>query len=555
VTTSRPTIAFLTVVVVAAVAFATRPAAAQFDLSVERDLLVKLLRDGHYKQALAESRRVEESLVGRDQGTAKGGKKSKAQHPAVTVARVELLIYRGMVERRMGNLDAAEKALTDAYEQVMNPEFQALLRALAPTERQQLEQYALDLKLLVLQLIDNGTEVLIDRLRKFNYEQQALAAAGADAELSPEQRAEIESLFQRIDLLVRVSLGERQAFPTITKETPASKSPQTMMMSTLARPYRLIGMRYLEASRLSWTVPFDADPATMATDDAAGERYQDAGASRPGRKSSKPADSPPRPPETPVEREAQARSQRLRSVGYLEKSRDLAARAVETARTNAGLPSLKTKASTEDDAEAVVVTAADAEKTQPFRQEEARVIAETAIPLTVLAMLDGDTAAARTLIDPTLKALSSAESPTHPELARPLMISAELAMREGVEAQDRKEFAAAEKSFSLAVSQLRSSKSILESAESEFDPESPLHRVLADLLVKSEARQSQSRQVASATSVADAAARRALAALARSEATKAKPKPQGKPDAKPDDGAPGKKPLLPPKKVVNEDES
>ena len=65
-------------VLATAMVLSPRPAAAQFDLSVERELLAKLLRDGHYKQALAESRRVEEALVGQTAGTpAKPGKKGK----------------------------------------------------------------------------------------------------------------------------------------------------------------------------------------------------------------------------------------------------------------------------------------------------------------------------------------------------------------------------------------------------------------------------------------------------------------------------------------------
>jgi len=506
----------------AAVFLQARPAAAQFDLAVERELLGKLLQDGHYKQALAESRRVEEALVGQTAGTpAKPGKKGKVTRPpAVTVALVELLIYRGTVERRMGNLDAAEKTLTEAYKQVMDPEFQRLIRVLAPADKEQLEQYLVGLKLPLLQLLDNGTEVLIDRLRKFNYECQAQVAAGAAVEITAEQKQEIESLFQRVDMLVRTSIQERQYPLTVSPDDPAAGSPWARMMLGQARPYRLIGMRYLEASRLPWTVPFDADPASKATEDAGGSK---AGG---GDKARQPEAVVERV-ETPVEREQQAKSQRRRAVGYLEKSRDLARQSIELAKS-----------------------VEHAEEKEVFLQEEARILGETGIPLTVLAMFGSDAASARKLIDQTVEALSSTEQSNHPELARPLMVSAELAMQEGSAAYAAKDFVTAEKKFQQSVTELRRAKSILEADDSEFDPDSPLHPVLADLIVKSQFQQGQSRQGASAASAADAAARRALAALARSENAKKSRTPAKPADGKPADEKPAdaaKKPPAPAK--------
>jgi len=491
------------------VAGAAAPAAAQFDLSVERALLLKLLRDGRYKQALAESRRIEESLVGRQAG-GKPGRKVKDQATPASVPLVELLIYRGTVERRMGNLDAAEKTLTEAFSRVTNPDFRRMAMAWAPADGDARQQYVATLQLAYLQLLDNGTEVLIDRLRTFNYQRQAEIASGTAADVADERKIEIEELFRRIDFLVRLSIIERQT--TAAVEGAGGDSPHARMMFTMARPYRLIGMRYLEASRLPWTIPFDADPATMALDNAASPPAEVAAG---GGKTPAPA----RRPETAVERETQSVSQRLRAVGYLEKSRALGAKAI-----GAGAQESEAAAPPEPQATGEAADElSEADKGRIVRQEKNRVRGETSVPLAVLAMLDGDLERARTLINATLEGLRQAESPTHPELARPLILSAEIGLREGDALAEKKAFAAAEKKFSASADQLRQAKSMLESDDSEFDPASPLHRVLANLIAHADDYRAKSSRVASSASAADAAARRALAALARGEAAQKKP--------------------------------
>jgi hypothetical protein len=113
-----------------------------------------------------------------------------------------------------------------------------------------------------------------------------------------------------------------------------------------------------------------------------------------------------------------------------------------------------------------------------------------------------------------------AEPPNHPELARPLITSAEVAFAESRRSVGMRDPIAARDQAKLAVDSLREAQRLLTAKDSAFDPDAPLHVLLTSQLAVAETVAKSSSQTAAATSAADAAARRALAAI------KGSPKPK-----------------------------
>jgi hypothetical protein len=470
-------------------AFTPQVVLAQFDLAVERKLLVELLEEGNYRQAVAEARRVEAAI--------KPQKKNVWLGP-LTPVYAELLIYRGSIERRMGNLDDAEKTLTMAYNMVSEPGFQQLVMAAAPRDDgEEQGRYWLPLELTYLRLLDNSTELLFQRVRAAN-----------DARLVGREaasREQVDTWFKQIDTLIRMSIASRRSLRgrlSDEEDDPLARSALARMMITQARPRRFAGMRLLEASKLPWTLPGDSTAVGEARDAA-----EDGDAAN-----TQPTVEPPAypPAEDTAERKMQADSQRRRANNYLEEATALGAAAADAA-----LAAFKDR-----DKEA-------AQASPEFdlaRREAALVRAEPLVPLAEAEMLAGDLKAARGHLDAGLADLESAGLENHPDIALPLMLSAELALRESKAAFDAREPLAAKQAAKRAVDSLQAAKQLLEAEDSQYDPASPLHTLLADLISGSRTQEQKSTQVLAATDAADAAARKALAALSKGDAKKAKPK-------------------------------
>jgi len=531
--------------VAVALALTAVSARAQFDLEVEQELLLDLFRDGKYKQAISESRRLEKLV--------KPTKKNTPPSPA-TKLYIELLIYRGTIERRMGSLDDADRTLTEAFKQFTDPAFQQFIAWSTPAQDPDRNAYLKMVEASYLNLLDNGTEVVLEKIRKANQRRQVkstqpAATQAADdtataepddrkQEADPEQREQIEQWFRQVDDLVRRSQAARSSLRSRVSDKEKARvddedaapqdsgrdSPQTLMMMSMSRPYRYFGMRYLEASKLPWTLPFDSD--AVAPEEPS-----------PGRKPE--TEAPLEPIEETVEdRLRQAASQRLRAVAYLQRSTDLA----ETAMAPAlgGLTARRVQAGAEDDPE----PAAAAPLTPALvaaNQEAARIRAERLVPLAEVALLDGDLAKARSLVDKALTGLREAEPPGYPELARPLIVSAEVAFAESRQSLAAGDHVTAHEQATLAVESLRQAQQLLTSKNSEFDPAAPIHMVLAEQLALAQSFERSSSQTAAATTAADAAARRALAALK----TQPKAKPVVPPATTPDAAKAGKPPGQP----------
>lgn len=496
-------------------------ALAQFDLDVEQKLLVDLLRDGKYKQALVETRRVEKLV--------RPPKKNPVPGPGTKIY-IDLLIYQGTLERRMGSLDAAEKSLGEAFKLINDPVYQQFLARGVPEDEKERGTYLLITELAYLQLLDSATELFLDRIRAANQRRllpaappatagsatapaaSGAAAADGQAAAPTDDRDQIVGWFRRVDDLIRWSQGVRGAlrgkFPDADKkdlppaETRLALSPLARAVASLAPPYRLVGMRYLEASKLPWTLSFDAE---TPPDDVA---------RRPGA-AAEPTDEPQE------ERESQAASQRLRAKAYLDRSNAFAADVMAPVMALVAADEAETNDRDKDKIDPEIRLAA--------HQEEARIRAERLVPLAEVALLDEDLPAARAAIDEALAALRGAERPGHPDLARPLIVSAEVAFAASRRSLGEQDAATARDQSQVAVESLQEARLLLDAKDSAFDREAPLHALLDSQLAVAETFAKSSTQSAAATSAADAAARRALAAI--KAAPKQKPMAPAPPQA------------------------
>jgi len=469
---------FLIAVAVAGTVVTASVASAQFDLEVERKLLQELLEEGKYKQAVAEAKRVEAAIK---------PKRKNVWLGPLTPVYAELLIYRGSIERRMGDLDAAEKTLTDAYKMWSEPGFQQLVMAAAPRDDgEQQGRYWLPLELTYLRLLDNSTELLFQRVRAAN-DARLVGRESAD-------RAQIDTWFQQIDTLIRMSIAARGSLRgrlSDEEDDPLARSAHTRMMITQARPRRFAGMRLLEASKLPWTLPADT---TASADEGSTKAKPTAEA----------------PAEDTAARKTQADSQRRRANNYLEEATALGAAAADAA-----LAAFKDRDQEATQASPEFILA---------RREAALVRAESLVSLAEAEMLFGRLKAAREHLDAGLADMRSAGHDDHPDIALPLMLSAELALRESKAAFDTKDSLTSKQAAKRAVDSLQAAKRLLEAEDSQYDPASPLHTLLADLISGSRTQEQKSSQVLAASDAADAAARKALSALSKGDTKKPKPK-------------------------------
>jgi tetratricopeptide (TPR) repeat protein len=458
--------------------FLPSAARGQFDLAVERELLHSLYVQGRYRQALEEARRAEQLVQ----------PKKSAKIGPQTGTLIELLIYEGSVERRMGNLDEAEELLGQAAKQFFSKDVQRAIYAQAPRgeEAKQVREYWRPLNETYFRLLDNQTELVLERLRSANH---ALAIK-ADP---PPDPAVVNQLFKRLDELIRLSLAARSsALGGVGEEEsdPSAKSPYQRMMFTQARPQRYAGMRYAEASRLPWAVPSDR---LEAPDEDTRERSEQTG---------------PTAATADPDRAAVAESQRRRALGYLRTADRLAAAAAEQS-----LARFKT-----DELETTAYAAA--------RKEAALVRADGLVALGEALMLERRFDDARASLDRGIALISEGISDRHPLLALPSILSAQNSLAQAQAEFQAGNAASSQEHARQATEALKLAKELIEAPDSQYDPASPLHTLLADLLKSSQSHETKSADLMAARDAADAAARRALQALSRGSARRVAPAPR-----------------------------
>lgn len=454
----------------------------QFDLAVERELLESLYVQGRFRQALEEARRVEQLI--------QPNRKSARIGPQTGVL-IELLIYEGSIERRMGNLDEAEELLDRAAKQLFSKDVQRAIYAQAPRgDDKAAHDYWRPLNETYFRLLDNQTEIVLERLRSANH------ALEIKADPPPDPTA-VNQLFTRLDELIRQSLAARSsALGGVTDDSgDATKSPYLRMMFTQARPQRYAGMRYLEASRLPWTIPSDRLETPEKAD---GEDEGD---------QPRPSNDNPTAPTAEPDRKASAESQRRRGLGHLQKAEQLAATAVGKALPETGQGEGQTA-------------------TPVARKEAALVRAEGLIALGEAFMLERRFADARAKFDEGIALISEGIASRHPLLALPSMLSAQNSLEQAKAEFQAGNATSAQEHAQRATGALKLAKELVESPDSQYDPASPLHALLADLLKTSESHETKSADLMAARDAADAAAHRAMQALSRGSARRPAPTPR-----------------------------
>lgn len=511
--TRRPSISRVPSIVLVACALSapTAQSLAQFDPAVERELLESLFVQGRYKQAIEEARRVE-AMVRPRKGSRPGPPSSDL---------IELILYQGAIERRMGNLEDAKALLDEASKLFWGKDFQRAIQIQAARigDGEQARQFQCVANEMAMRLLDNETELRLERLQAANH------AFEVQADPAPD-RDSVDTLIEEIDELVRRSLAMRRQNAGMGAAGGAISAHHRMMFSE-ARPLRYAGMRYLQASRLPWTTP--ADLLEDADEDADADRTAAADTSpRTPRKTAKAdasAAETSRADAAAAEqnRPRMAESQRRRALGYLQRAAGLYAESVPGPQeSKTETDDAATDAPVDDDAPD---RRADPPGAAPevTSMETALVRSEPLVPLAEALMFDGRFDDARTQIDECMRLIRDGVAEKHPMLGLPTIISARNSLEQASAEFEKGAVLQARQHARQATDALVLAKELIESPESQYDPASPLHSLLADLVKAAADQDTRAAREAAARDAADAAARRALQALGRGSSRRTAP--------------------------------
>lgn len=484
-----------TAVVPSQQAAAARP---DIDLEVERQMLIQLLDEGHYRRGIEETVRLEDLL--RPQ-------RREPDYAVRMTALVEMLIYRGILQTRMGAIDDAETSLRDAYRRLTDRELQRLAG----------QEGKAVLELLYIEIADAVSQVTVDKIRRANetYRVRSDIELGRKPQSSSDEddleaippASDVESWIKQLDELVQQSFAARGAMgKNVSSLKSASDSPRVQLMATTARPRMFAGIREIEASKLPWTV----------ADGFSEDGEQDA------------VSTSTNSSETTAQRLRSASRQRSRGLAYLEQAKadqvdclgepelpvdERQAEATPPAPAKPTIINFRTGTTVTGGSSS---TSSQGNNTSSLA-ESASLHAELLECFAEAHFLERDLSAARDAIDAALFLRRKARESEHPELARPSILSAEIAMLEADTALKSRNPRIAKEKTEHAVEGLQLAKTLLEAQDSEFDPSSPLHDLLAHLLNTGEQQQEESRDAVAANDAADAAASRALSAIRRQE--------------------------------------
>lgn len=487
--------------------------AIDVDLAIERELLTRLLGEGHYRQAIVESERLEKALK---------PKRKDADYLGRAAATAEMLIYRGIMQTRMGDLDAAEASLQAAYRQLNDRDFRsflALSQRRSGSDAKSLAAYA---GVLQLELGDAACQLLVDRLRRANEFYRAFSRGGgrlAAPEDDPSEAARMKAItgwIKRLDQLTGDTLAARAAIEKQLSGVPSevASSPRFKGLKGESRPRMYAAFRSLEVSKLPWTV-LDAGEV-QSDDEPAAERSMT---------------------ETALQRQAVARQERQRAIVLLNQASEDLDAAIGAAplpdepqsaekpvpapaaqvfpHKTTGTLSAAAISNSKPAGSTTAAKTSNADTAGQQQQDAAILHAELLEGFAEAHFLDDNLAAARDSIDRALVLRRQARGEEHPELARASILSAEIAIREAEEARRNRAPRIARKKSDDAVAATELARQLLTSPTSEFDPKSPLHELLNHLLDEGQQSRQSSADAVAATDAADAAASRAMSAIRR----------------------------------------
>jgi hypothetical protein len=417
--------------------------------------LVTMFLAGQYRQALAESEPLEKSL------------KPRGRDPQLiprTKLWVDLLAFRGLIERRMGNLESAAA------------KYEAGFKALTDKDRRRLITVALrgdekvigllvPLELTNVEVLDARVDVLLDSLATFDLKEVAA---------NPEETAKILAAARRAADLARegrAGLDERMG----SADDSVQQSPYSLMLASKSRSLRAEARLALAESRLAGLMPKPASP---------------------DKPSASPDKAPPSPDKAPPSPDRAV-------AGFGE-----ALVAAEAAMAPA-LP--------EPVEGATVPPQAPAESERgdvsPAIREAGLVRADLLAWRALAQRASKALGLARTDLAAALAWRRAVQGSNHPDLVEPLIWTADLALAEARLAVKARNIAEGSTRFDAATAALQEAQELLATHREQFVAESPLEEQLKSLLATVGKERQRAEELAGNANAVDAAAARVLRLL------------------------------------------
>jgi hypothetical protein len=413
------------------------------------DLAAKLggmFAAGQYRQALAESEPLEKEF------------KPRARDPQLiprTKLWVDLLAFRGSIERRMGNLEAAATKYEAGFRALNDKDLQRAINGFLRGGEKAAGQLV-PLELTNLEVLDGRVELLLDGLANLEAGEAADPEAIAKPLAAARQAAELASE-------AREGLDERLALADKTLR----QSAYSLMLASRCRPQRAAGRLALAEARL--------------------------------------AAAPPEPAPTD---EAKAKATPEQAVAKL----DEAIAAAEAAMAPA-LPKPPRGAAVAAAVPPPAPLTASPADLPPAVREAGLVRADLLARRAEARRASGELAAARGDFTAAVAWRRAAQGAEHPDLVEPLTSAAELAVAEARVAVEARDIAESISRFEAAEAALEDAEKILAAQREQFTEASPLPQRI-DLLQEAVEKERQDVAVlAGDANAVDAAAARALRLL------------------------------------------
>ncbi len=159
---------------------------------------------------------------------------------------IQALMARGRAELKLGELDAAEATLLEAYRTFKDRDFQRLFSIEARLPKNIAEVVALRMRW--VELLDLRSQVILERLRALNF-----AAATADGRKSAGEATEITAWLEELDRLAKFAADGREELATIFEKGGAKvlTSPRCRALVGPFHPAVNDGIKALELSKLA----------------------------------------------------------------------------------------------------------------------------------------------------------------------------------------------------------------------------------------------------------------------------------------------------------------
>jgi hypothetical protein len=414
------------------------------------DLAAKLgglFAAGQYRQALAESEPLEKEF------------KPRGRDPQLiprTKLWVDLLAFRGSIERRMGNLETAATKYEAGFRALNDKDLQRAINGFLRGGEKAVGQLV-PLELTNLEVLDGRVELLLDGLENLE------AGEAADPEAIAKPLAAVRKAAE-LARAAREGLEERLALADKTLR----QSAYSLMLASGCRPLRAAGRLALAEARLAAAPPEPAEAAeadeAKATPEQAVAKLDEAIAA--AEAAMAPAlPKPPRgvavaaavPPPAPLTASPTDLPPAVREAGLVRA--DLLARRAEARRAS------------------------------------------------------GERAAARSDLTAAVAWRRAVQGAEHPDLVEPLTSAAELAVAEARIAVEARDIAESISRFEAAEAALADAEKILAAQQEQFAEASPLPQRIDSLQEAVEKERQDVAGLAGDANAVDAAAARALRLL------------------------------------------